>query len=215
MSTNTTPVETSSVELSVEADTSEHEEMDKGRFSVETPKTDKSTSHVETKMNSSVKLHVHVETPEDSSQTTKCDSNVDTQIPVQDAVSTDHSPRPVRKPFKIILNPLSEIDLDLWSNKLSDYHRYEPPIDVQEYCNDTGYKLCARKPKITPHSLSLCKTNTVNYAPMLDSDADDTDEVKKATPNKTRPKVDGPSSAVIRAHALIQNNRQNTSFTSS
>ena len=43
---------------------------------------------------------------------------------------------------------------------------------------------------------------------MLDSDADDSDGVKKATPNKIRPKLDGPSTTVIRAHAHIQNKRQ-------
>ena len=43
---------------------------------------------------------------------------------------------------------------------------------------------------------------------MLDSGADDTDDVKKATPNKIWPKLDSPSTAVIRAHTEIQNKRQ-------
>ena len=43
---------------------------------------------------------------------------------------------------------------------------------------------------------------------MLDSDADDTDDVKKTTPSKTRLKVDSPSTAVIHAHAEIQNKKQ-------
>ena len=38
---------------------------------------------------------------------------------------------------------------------------------------------------------------------MLNSDADDSDGNKKTTPTKARPKLDGPSTAVIRAHALI------------
>ena len=40
---------------------------------------------------------------------------------------------------------------------------------------------------------------------MLDSHADDSDGAKKTTPNKIRPKLDGPSTAVIHAHAHIQN----------
>ena len=79
--------------------------------------------------------------------------------------------------------------------------------------NDTGYSLCDRKPKVTANrektiSVSLRKTNSVNYAPMLDSASEESDEPKKNTPNKTRPKPDGPSTAVLNAHAQIQNKRQ-------
>ena len=45
---------------------------------------------------------------------------------------------------------------------------------------------------------------------MLDSGADDSDDAKKATPNKIRPKLDGPSTVVIRAHAQIRDKRQKT-----
>ena len=40
---------------------------------------------------------------------------------------------------------------------------------------------------------------------MLDSASEESDEPKKNTPNKTRPKPDGPSTAVLNAHAQIQN----------
>ena len=43
---------------------------------------------------------------------------------------------------------------------------------------------------------------------MLDSASEESDEPKKNTPNKTRPKPDGPSAAVLNAHAQIQNKRQ-------
>ena len=79
--------------------------------------------------------------------------------------------------------------------------------------NDTGYSLRDRKPKVTANrekiiSVSLRKTNSVNYAPMLDSASEESDEPKKNMPNKTRPKPDGPSTAVLNAHAQIQNKRQ-------
>ena len=50
----------------------------------------------------------------------------------------------------------------------------------------------------------------MNYAPMLDSASEESDEPKKNTPNKTRPKPDGPSTAVLNVHAQIQNKRQKT-----
>ena len=56
--------------------------------------------------------------------------------------------------------------------------------------------------------MSLRKTNSVNYAPMLDSASEDSDEPKKNTSNKIRSKLDGPSTAVLNAHAQIQNKRQ-------
>ena len=81
--------------------------------------------------------------------------------------------------------------------------------------NDTGYSLCERKPKVTVDrnntiSVSLRRTNSVNYAPMLDSASEESDEPKKNTQNKTRPKPDGPSTAVLNAHAQIQNKKQKT-----
>ena len=80
-----------------------------------------------------------------------------------------------------------------------------PPLDSPESPENTGYSLHVRKPKVTTNNLSLRRTNSVNYAPMLDSDADESDGVKKTTPIKIRPKLDGPSTAVIHAHAHIQN----------
>ena len=79
--------------------------------------------------------------------------------------------------------------------------------------NDTGYSLHDRKPKVTTNrektiSVLLRKTNSVNYALMLDSASEESEEPKKNTPNKTRPKPDGPSTAVLNAHTQIQNKRQ-------
>lgn len=94
----------------------------------------------------------------------------------------------------------------MWCNKTSDYHYFVPPIDSSGSSNDTGYSLHARKPKVTANSLSPRKINSVNHAPMPDIDADDSDGIKKTTPNKIRPKLDSPSTAVIHAHIQIKNN---------
>ena len=56
--------------------------------------------------------------------------------------------------------------------------------------------------------MSLRKTNSVDYTPMLDSASEESDKPKKNTANKTRLKPDGPSTALLNAHAQIQNQRQ-------
>ena len=101
----------------------------------------------------------------------------------------------------------------MWCRKTSEYHRFVPSMENSLNSNDTGYSLRVRKSKVTANrekniSVSLRKTNSVNYAPMLDSASEESDEPKKNTSNKTRPKPDGPSTAVLNAHAQIQNNRQ-------
>ena len=111
----------------------------------------------------------------------------------------------LQKTAKLILQPLKDVEIDVWCNKTSDYHRFVPPLDSPESSENTGYILRARKPKVTANGLSLRKTNSVDYAPMLDSDADDSDGAKKTTPSKIRPKLDGPSATMIRAHTHIEN----------
>ena len=208
-------METASKVLSVETykENSVNVETDKGCVPVETSGNDQNTSHVETTINQTtvdqpVPLHVHVETPSDDPKTTECvvlktDNDI-VQIPVkknQDLTS-------LLKPAKLVLQPLSELEIDVWCNKTSEYHHFLHHPDSLE--NSNGYSLRERKPKTVSNGFSLRKTNAVNYAPMLDSDADDTDDVKKAAPNKIRPKLDGPSTAVIHAHAQIQNKKQKT-----
>ena len=111
----------------------------------------------------------------------------------------------LQKTAKLVLKPLKDVEIDVWCNKTSDYHQFVPPLDSPGSSENTGYSLHARKPKVTTNGLSLRQTNSVTYALMLDSDADDSDGVKKTTPIKIRPKLDGPSTAVICAHAHIQN----------
>ena len=168
--------------------------------------TDQNTSHVETNADILVNLQVNVETPD----TEQVEPNK-TQTDVHKSGSRQSLHLP--KTAKLVLEPLKDLEIDVWYRKTSDYYRFAPPMEMPMNSNDTGYSLCERKPKVTVDrnntiSVSLRRTNSVNYAPMLDSASEESDEPKKNTPNKTRPKPDGPSTAVLNAHALIQNKKQ-------
>ena len=93
-------------------------------------------------------LHVHVEMPNIVNQNTGRVEPADTQGPVQKSTKEKKQSMLLQKTAKLILKPLKTAE-------------------------NTGYSLCARKPKVTANGLYLRKTNSVNYAPMLDSDADD------------------------------------------
>ena len=194
--------------LSVEtsSDIDAHVEMENGHVHVETQSNDQHPPHVETTTaDQPVTLHVHVETPNIVHQNTESVEQTDTQGPVQKSTKENKHSMLLQKSAKLILKLLKDIEIDVWCNKTLDYHRFVPPLDSPESPENTGYSLCVRKPKVTANGLSLRRTNSVNYAPMLDSDADDSDGVKKTTPIKIRPKLDGPSTAVIHVHAHIQN----------
>ena len=158
-------------------------------------------------------LHVHVETPNIVHQNTESVGQTGTPGPVQQTTKENKHSMLLQKSAKLVLKPLKDIEIDVWCNKTPEYHQFVPPLDSSERpenSENTGYSLRARKPKVTANGLSLQSTNNVNYAPMLDSDADDSDGVKKTMPIKIRPKSDGPSTAVICAHAHIQNKQQKT-----
>ena len=98
------------------------------------------------------------------------------------------------KTAKLVLEPLNDLKIDVWCSKTSEYHQFVPSVENSVNSNDTGYSLHVRKPKVTTNrektiGVSLRKTNSVNYAPMLDSASEDSDEPKKNTSNKIRPKT--------------------------
>ena len=147
---------------------------------------------------------MHVETPNIVNQNTGSVEPANTQGPVQKSTKENKQSMLLQKTAKLVLKLLKDAEIDVWCNKTSDYHWFVPPLDSSGSSENTVYSLHVRKPKVTANGLSLRKTNSVNYAPMLDSDADDSDGVKKTTPIKIRPKLDGPSTAGIHAHAHIQ-----------
>ena len=168
---------------------------------VETQITDQNTLHVETNADVSVIPQVNVETPD----TEQVEPNkTQTDVHKSESRQSLHLP----KTAKLVLEPLKDLEIDVWCRKTLDYYRFVPPMEKPMNSNDTGYSLHERKPKVTVDrnntiSVSLRRTNSVNYAPMLDSASEESDEPKKNTPNKTRPKPDGPSTAVLNVHAQI------------
>ena len=208
LSVETNHVETASEMPSVETrpNSTVNVEMENGRVHVETQITNQNTSHVETNADVPVVSQVNVETPD----TEQVEPNK-TQTDVHKSVSRQSLCLP--KTAKLVLEPLKDLKIDMWCRKTPDYYRFVPPMESSMNSNDTGYSLRDKKPKVTANrektiSVSLRKTNSVNYVPMLDSASEESDEPKKNTPNKTRPKPDGPSTAVLNAHAQIQNKRQ-------
>ena len=181
-------------------------ETENGCVHVETQGNDQNTSHVETNADIPVVSQVNVETPD----TEHVEPN-ETQTDVHKTANRQSMLLP--KTAKLVLEPLNDLEIDVWCSKMSEYHQFIPFEENSVNSNNTGYSLRVRKPKVTTNGektigVSLRKTNSMNYAPMLDSASEDSDEPKKNMSNKIRPKLDGPSTAVLNAHTQIQNKRQ-------
>ena len=163
---------------------------------VETRESGQSTSHVETNTDIPLSPQFNVETP----------SDIRTEPTAATCIQVSH----VTKTAKLVLEPLTDLDIDIWCKKTEDYYMYVPPTENSPNIVNSGYSLRDRKPKTTEKSVgvSLRRTSSVNYAPMLDSGSDEPDEPKRNKVNKVRPKPDGPSAAVRNAHEQIQNKRQ-------
>ena len=172
-------VRTTGKVLSVETNTDGrvNVETDNGLVHVETQENDQSPWHVQTTADQTVMLHVHVETPDIVNPNTVSVEPADTQIPVQKPTDEKQQAMLPVKTAKLILKPINELEIDVWWNKTSDYYRFMLPTDSSETSNNTEYSLHARKPKVTPNGFSLRKTNNMNYAPMLNSDTDNSDGV--------------------------------------
>ena len=171
-------------------------ETKKDRDNVEQHESVQSASHVETNKDISVNPQFNVETP--SITRTEATSTMCIQM------------SKVTKTAKLVLEPLRDLDIDIWCRKTKDYHMFVPPMEHPPDTVESGYSLRHRKPKAQENrsvSVSLRKTNKVNYAPMLDSGSDESNEPKKNTVNKIRPKLDRPSDAVLTAHEQIQNKK--------
>ena len=181
-------------------------ETENGRVHVETQGINQNTLHVETNADILVVSQVNVETPD----TEQVEPN-ETQTDVHKTVN--QQPILLPKTVKLVLEPLNDLKIDVWCSKMSEYHRFVPSVENSVNSNDTGYSLHDRQPKVTTNrestiGVSLRKRNSVNYASMLDSASEDSDEPKKNTSNKISPKLDGLFTAVMCAHAQIQNKRQ-------
>ena len=90
-------------------------EMENGRVHVETQRTDQNTSHVETNADIPVVSQVNVETPD----TEQVEPN-ETQTDVHKSASRQLLRLP--KTAKLVLEPLKDLEIDVWCRKTSDYY---------------------------------------------------------------------------------------------
>ena len=189
---NVTNVETNSVNIGCVATNEEN-----GLVPVETSTNKGGTSHVGT---STKNCEQTVVTENNNIPLPTCSTTEDHLLK---STKTTQAVLPT-KTVSIILKPLSDFEINYWSNNKPEQHCPEPVSNTLEIKPSSVYGLRARKQSAPLHDFSLRKTNHVNYAPMLDSDANDSDDTTKPITSKPRPKLDGPSPAVIQAHAQIQ-----------
>ena len=113
------------------------------------------------------------------------------------------------------LKAISQLDIDVWCNKVTNYHRLNPLKTVelpQNMDEDTGYSLRKHKSKADITGISLRTKNSVDYTPMMESGAEDEDDAPPRKQNKIRPHPAGPSQMVLRAHETINKNNKTKDF---
>ena len=86
-------------------------------------------------------LHVHVEMPDIVSPNSESAEPADTKGLVQKSTGPKQQSMLLAKTAKLILKLLNDLEIDMWCNKTSYYHRFVPPIDSSGSSNDTGYSL--------------------------------------------------------------------------
>ena len=174
----TTPpaVETSVNNISVETkvESTGNVETDVSWVHVETQRNEHGSLHVETTTDQPVTLHVHVETPDKANLSCEAGKN-QAKHPVQKPIPAEKQAKVRVKSAKLHLTPLDELEIDVWCNKTVEYHQFAPPPPCPKSSNDTGYSLHTRKPKVSASGILLRKTNSVNYALMMDSNDEDID----------------------------------------
>ena len=82
---------------------------------METQGNDQNTSHVETNADVPVVLQVNVETPD----TEQVEPN-ETQTDVHKTANRQSMLLP--KTAKLVLEPLNDLEIDVWCSKMSEYH---------------------------------------------------------------------------------------------
>ena len=140
------------------------------------------------------------------------DTNVEPQIPVindeiietgNDTVDnstdishilemTDGSTEVGKKGVVLKLQPLSDIDIDIWSNKVGFYYQFKADLinpNTENKATPAGPTHCVTNQQ--PSSLRGHKE--VDYTSMLTSDLDSEPETVQRNPKKYRPSANGPS----------------------
>ena len=98
------------------------------------------------------------------------------------------------------LEPLRQLDIDVWCNKVVNYHKFtipEPTAVTANMGDDSGYTLRKHKTKADITGISLQGKKSVDYTPMMQSDAEEEDDVPPKKRNKIQPCPNGPSPMVL------------------
>ena len=113
------------------------------------------------------------------------------------------------------LKAISQLDIDVWCNNVTTYYRYNP-LKTAELAQildkNTGYSLRKRKTKADKTGISLHAKSSIDYTPMMDSGAEDEDDVLPRKKNKIRPHPTGPSQMVLQAHEFINRSNKTKEF---
>ena len=95
------------------------------------------------------------------------------------------------------LVPLEQLDIDVWCNTVSNYHRFTQPKPAATTEENSGYILHKHKSKADITSISLRTKVNIDYTSMMQSDAEEEDDVRPWKKNKIQPHPSGPSPMVL------------------
>ena len=151
------------------------------------PETDK--GHEVTKLPDNISGHVETLVPVTHTGDVEMNSPIHSAGHVEtasnDAVLVETSP-PKNSPVHSLkgrtcilkLKAISQLDIDVWCNKVTNYHRFNPLKTVEPAQNteeNTGYTLRKHKSKADKTGISLRTKNSVDYTPMMESGTEDED----------------------------------------
>ena len=108
--------------------------------------------------------------------------------------------------------PLKQLDIDVWCNKVSLYHKFTLPKPVVATEENMGYSLRKRKSKADITGVSLQRKVNIDYMSMMQNDAEEEVDEHRWKQSKIRPHPSGPSPMVLRAHEAITNNNKTKNF---
>ena len=103
------------------------------------------------------------------------------------------------------LQPLRDIDFDIWRNKVGTNHKFETDTATPNKENNVTH--ADKSETTTDNPLSLRDHNEIDYTPILASDMESESETSRKKPKKYRPSASGPSAARQRAHKCSKSSK--------
>ena len=80
--------------------------------------------------------------------------------------------------------PLEQLDIDVWCNTVSNYHRFTQPKPAATTEENSGYILRKCKSKADITGISLRTKVNIDYTSMMQSDAEEQEDVRPWKQNK-------------------------------